>query len=441
MGMVKISFKNLCIVLSLVCLGAFTCSAKYGGGAGTAQDPYLIYTAEDLNEIGLDDNSDDWDKHFALMADIDLSGFELDEFNLIGLSTSEPFSGVFDGRGHVISNFTYDSFDFVVGLFRVVGGGGVVKNVGLVDPNVVANIVVGTLVGSVSNGSIENCWVIGGSVYATAWQAGGLAGDVTGGTVLNCYCLGTSVVGEFSGAGGLAAKNDGGEIINSYAANPVFVTPSSFYVGAFVGEGAEGTYTGCFYDEQINPLLTGIGDDDDPCGLMGESTANLQQGSTFADAGWDIMTVDNQPMRNIWRMCEDGVYYPHLAVEYLAGDFACPDGVDIFDLAVFADEWVLEQLGADVDFNSDLRVDFGDWATFAAAWRSTEGSDSYSAIVDVSPAGGDGVIDEMDVILFVESWLGYGLAYLNADIEPYGGDGVVDFADFAVFANQWFNGQ
>jgi hypothetical protein len=86
-------------------------------------------------------------------------------------------------------------------------------------------------------------------------------------------------------------------------------------------------------------------------------------------------------------------------------------------------------------------VDFGDWAILAAAWRSTEGSGNYIAIVDVYPAGGDGVIDGMDVALFVESWLGYGLAYLNADIEPYGGNGVVNFADFAAFANQWFDGQ
>ena len=73
-----------------------------------------------------------------------------------------------------------------------------------------------------------------------------------------------------------------------------------------------------------------------------------------------------------------------------------------------------------------------------AAWASTQGSGNYNEVVDIYP---DGVIDEMDIALFVESWLEYGLAYLNADIEPYGGNGVVDFADFAAFANQWFGGQ
>ncbi|MHC4538118.1 MAG: hypothetical protein ACYS6K_29685, partial [Planctomycetota bacterium] len=45
---------------------------KYSGGTGEPNNPYLIYTAEDLNKIGSE--SDDRDKHFKLMANIDLSG-------------------------------------------------------------------------------------------------------------------------------------------------------------------------------------------------------------------------------------------------------------------------------------------------------------------------------------------------------------------------------
>ena len=39
--------------------------AQYGGGTGEPNDPYLIFTAEQMNEIGLHD--EDWDKHFNLM--------------------------------------------------------------------------------------------------------------------------------------------------------------------------------------------------------------------------------------------------------------------------------------------------------------------------------------------------------------------------------------
>ncbi|UCF17746.1 MAG: hypothetical protein JSW59_09835, partial [Phycisphaerales bacterium] len=48
---------------------ALPARAKYGGGTGEPDDPYLIYTAEQMNTIGAEPN--DWDKHFKLMADID----------------------------------------------------------------------------------------------------------------------------------------------------------------------------------------------------------------------------------------------------------------------------------------------------------------------------------------------------------------------------------
>jgi len=87
-------------------------SAKYGGGTGEPNDPYLIYTAEQLDDIGAEPN--DWDKHFKLMADIDLSAYEGTDFNIIGywvqwyFPDNMPFTGVFDGNGHRISNFTYN---------------------------------------------------------------------------------------------------------------------------------------------------------------------------------------------------------------------------------------------------------------------------------------------------------------------------------------------
>jgi hypothetical protein len=440
-GMVRIRLKFLFLAFLLSWPAAFSCFAKYGGGEGTAEQPYLIYTAEQMNQIGID--SDDWGKHFALMADIDLSGFAGEpQFNLIG-STTDPFSGVFDGRGHTISGFTYqgDGISYEIGLFRVVDGEeAVIKNLGLIDPNISGAFLVSTLAALLNDGRIENCWVTGGSVYAEGMRAGGLAGEISAGMVLNCYTSDTSVDCT-TWAGGLTGVNTGGLIINSYAANPVSATPMSSYVGAFVGEGAGGTYTGCFYDNQINPTLTGIGDGNDPYGLMSESTANLKLGATFADAGWDIVTSDNQPVRNIWRMCTEGDSYPRLAAEYLTADFACPDGIDFYDLAVLSDEWMVELLGADVDFNLDGQVNFRDWAILAAAWKSQRGSDDYNTIVDVYPTYGDGVIDEYDAALFTEFWLGRGSAYLNADIEPYGGDGVVDFVDFAAFANQWFEGK
>ena len=60
-------------VAGAVCFGVVGISfaGTYGGGAGTAEDPYQIWTSEQMNEIGL--HKEDWDKCFVLLDDIDLA--------------------------------------------------------------------------------------------------------------------------------------------------------------------------------------------------------------------------------------------------------------------------------------------------------------------------------------------------------------------------------
>lgn len=93
-------------------------------GAGTQQDPFIIDSAEKMNDIGL--NQADWDKHFMLDADIDLSAYTGTQFNMIGYrvlgpqGSEVPFTGVFDGNGFEISNFTYSSTGIDrIGVFLV----------------------------------------------------------------------------------------------------------------------------------------------------------------------------------------------------------------------------------------------------------------------------------------------------------------------------------
>ncbi|MHC4737990.1 MAG: right-handed parallel beta-helix repeat-containing protein [Planctomycetota bacterium] len=109
--------------------------ALYASGSGTEASPYLIYTAEQMQAIG--SNPVDWDKHFKLMVDIDLSGYTGMEFNIIG-NAAMPFTGSFDGDGHTIANFTYvgDVGDNI-GIFGYVKDPNTeIKNLGLIDPNV-----------------------------------------------------------------------------------------------------------------------------------------------------------------------------------------------------------------------------------------------------------------------------------------------------------------
>ncbi|MDT8304061.1 MAG: hypothetical protein RQ760_21445, partial [Sedimentisphaerales bacterium] len=79
------------VVLLAVCIFCRASKAQFGGGTGIPEDPYLIYTAAQLNEIGAD--LENLNKHFKLMNDIDLGGYTGEDFNIIGTSYSQRFSG------------------------------------------------------------------------------------------------------------------------------------------------------------------------------------------------------------------------------------------------------------------------------------------------------------------------------------------------------------
>lgn len=189
-----------CVLLS--CQGLWA----YGGGTGTAEDPYLICTAEQMNGIGL--NQEDWDKHFRLMEDIDLSVYTGSQFNLIGLYRAAqdpnervevPFSGVFDGQEHTIANFTYEvtgdedpaqGWVKGFGLFRLINGPSAhIKDLTLLDPNLHPSPAciqrvgaIGALAGVMKSGLITGCHVEGGCIRAEGY-AGGLVGRAQGYTV------------------------------------------------------------------------------------------------------------------------------------------------------------------------------------------------------------------------------------------------------------------
>jgi hypothetical protein len=61
-------------------------------------------------------------------------------------------------------------------------------------------------------------------------------------------------------------------------------------------------------------------------------------------------------------------------------------------------------------------------------------------IADITPAGGDGKVDSLDLATIVTAWLsqpGDGNWGDVADIAPEGGDDIVNFEDFALMASNW----
>ena len=147
MGAGKIS--AIVIVLLSFSILPGSAQAKYSGGSGTPEDPYLISTPEDMNQIGR--NYTDWDKCFKLTADINLSAYTGTQFSRIGIDEMHAFSGVFDGNGHTISGFTHTAptRDYI-GIFG--NNNGTVENVSLVDVNITGRNYVGGLVGENDGG-------------------------------------------------------------------------------------------------------------------------------------------------------------------------------------------------------------------------------------------------------------------------------------------------
>ena len=230
-----------------------TTRRKYGGGTGEPNDPYLIYTAAQLRAIG--GEPDDWDRHFKLMNDLDMTAGESQTLKPIGLYSQRPFSGHFDGSGHTISHLMIRETGLgPAGLFghvrrpplagdfpwpdEAVEAVEVIRDLGLIDPNVQSpsNLGVGALVGCLSNGKVSSCYVKGGSVKG-ANRTGGLIGAVptynipTPRALCNCSVQDCDVQG-WSTVGGLVGEFGDGRIEGCWSIARV---RGEQYVGGLVG--------------------------------------------------------------------------------------------------------------------------------------------------------------------------------------------------------------
>jgi len=217
--------------LSLVVLFGFAtgiCFAKYSGGDGSESTPYRISDANDMNEIGA--YSNDWDKHFVLTDDVDMSGFEYttaliapDTNNSTAGFQGTAFTGVFNGSGYVIRNLTIDDVgarNNYLGLFgKIDNASAQITNLGFVDTTVSGNSYVASLVGDNGEGTISNCYATG-NVTVSGDKVGGLAGNNSG-PISNCYAR--VFVSGNDKVGGLTGQNYG-TITNCYSAAEIVVT-------------------------------------------------------------------------------------------------------------------------------------------------------------------------------------------------------------------------
>jgi len=160
-------------------------------------------------------------------------------WNPIG-SSYHRFTGSFDGQEYEICDlFINRSNEGWVGLFCIVGEGGRIKSVGVVNANVTGSLSgvwhgcdrTGILVGA-NLGTVNNCYSIGS--VTCEWDAGGLVGENSG-TVINSYYSG-NVTGNASG-GGLVVVNSGTVTNSYYNCDEVLINGENIItIGALFGE-------------------------------------------------------------------------------------------------------------------------------------------------------------------------------------------------------------
>ncbi len=188
-------------------------------GAGTEADPYIIENKEQL--LGVKNNPG---KHFAMINDIDLEMAAIEP-----LTGTVPFGGSFDGRDHVIKNVSVNGTGNV-GLFGSCNNA-VIKNLRVENIDVRGGSCIGSLIGEMEGGRVENCHISSGIVSGST--AGGLVGSNKGGDIADSSAAAEVYGGNY--AGGLIGRNTlGGEITGSKSRGTIN-SSSSNYAGGLIG--------------------------------------------------------------------------------------------------------------------------------------------------------------------------------------------------------------
>ena len=299
---------------------------------GTVKE--LIWFAALVNGTLTDGTEQNTAANAVLTADIDLGGrlwapiasstmFRSGSFSVNG-TTNTSYSGIFDGQGHIISNFKIrtNSDELTSGLFGAVTG--TIENLGIVnasfDNGGAYDGRFGALCGLLvkdrftkTAATIQNCYVVGSSIKASGRIAGAVCGANYGGTIEDCYECGNTVTAH-ERIGHLVGDNH-----NDYDYNPM-----------------TGTVTNCYSDTQLAGTQGGTvngGGVKDAEEFASGAVAYLLNGSTSEGSlAWyqnvDIGTKDNYPVLD----SSHGIVY------YIEGDPASysndPNGNPAQDISV-----------------------------------------------------------------------------------------------------------
>jgi len=237
-------------------------------GMGTEEDPFKVYNTNDLVNIKYYLSS-----NFLLMQNTNLSGIE---WIPIG-DMSNPFEGIFDGQGYVISGLTLTQSHDYVGLFGY--NEGIVKNISLseVSINVTGNInqliYAGAFVG-LNIGELDNLHIFSGSISVKVRSGvdgylGGVVGYNDSYSELSNISNNASILGDLTTyTGGLVGYSRASfNIANSF--NTGYVESNLNNVGGILGKGNSTIDISSSYNAGIIVGVDHVG------GLVGNTRSTL----------------------------------------------------------------------------------------------------------------------------------------------------------------------
>lgn len=286
---------------------------KFEAGNGTETEPYIIATAAQLDEVRNFPSA-----CFELSKDIDLSSYL--NSNSSGWTPIKDFTGNFDGKKHTIKGLWISLSSISnVGLFANIQASynkrASVSNlfVNISKKGITGGSRVGGICGSLSDGNIENCMVIGdisgyqyvggivgvggewnndnssisqcassGNIIATDGKVGGILGYRYGScSIENCYSI-ANVKAE--GSYSSSAYGIGYSAENCYFAGTISDTGDVYPIGVY--------NTNSYYDSEKTKISWKEG---------ALTTKQMKQQASFQ--GWDF--------DKIWTI-QEGVDYPKL---------------------------------------------------------------------------------------------------------------------------------
>lgn len=169
-----------------------TLTAQWIKGAGTAENPYEIASADDwltmAHYMSTDGYTNYYNKHYKLTADISVTetvAKGATPVSMFGIGDERSFRGTFDGDGHTITlNITDNREEHYCGPFRIINGA-----------------------------TIKNLHVTGTIVKATWKHVGGMVGKALGtNTITNCRSsvdIQVNTDGDCSSGGFIGDLRDG----------------------------------------------------------------------------------------------------------------------------------------------------------------------------------------------------------------------------------------